>query len=119
MKKKFMKSTSFITTLLYTVSVIIAICVPLTLYNSYAYISSLVAANRLVISQDLVSVISYYVNASVPYVFYAITTFAIGFIINKLNFLNVERDYEESELQYNQIIKKDEEELERFIDEIS
>lgn len=73
---------------LYVVAAIIAIYSIFTIYTSYTYVSGLVTTGNIVIKDQLVDVISYYVNTSIPYVFYAIVVWAIGYIINKLNNLS-------------------------------
>ena len=72
---------------LYVVAAIIAAYSIFTIYSSYTYISSLVTAGTIVIKDQLADVISYYVSTSMPYIFYAIVIWAIGYIINKLNHL--------------------------------
>lgn len=89
---------------LYVVAAIIAAYSIFTIYTSYTYISSLVTAGTIVIKDQLSDVISYYVSASMPYIFYAIVIWAIGYIINKLNNLNPT------------IIKKEENKLQEKID---
>ena len=84
---------------LYVVASIIAIYSIFTIYTSYTYISSLVTAGSIVIKDQLVDVISYYVSASTPYVFYAIVVWAIGYIINKLNSLTPSIIKEENKLE--------------------
>lgn len=73
---------------LYVVAAIIAVYSIFTIYTSYTYISSLATAGSIVIKDQLADVISYYVSASIPYVFYALVVWAIGYIINKLNKLS-------------------------------
>ena len=73
---------------LYVVAAIIAIYSIFTIYTSYTYISSLVTAGSVVIKDQIVDVISYYVSTSMPYAFYALVVWAIGYIINKLNNLS-------------------------------
>ena len=90
--------------LLYVVAAIIAIYSIFTIYTSYTYISSLATAGSIVIKDQLADVINYYVSASIPYVFYAIVVWAIGYIINKLNSLSPS------------IINKEENKLEEKID---
>lgn len=90
--------------LLYVVAAIIAIYSIFTIYISYTYISSLVTAGSIVIKDQLVDVVSYYVSASIPYVFYAIVVWSIGYIINKLNNLSPS------------IVNKEEDKLEEKID---
>lgn len=70
---------------LYVVAILIAAYSIFTIYTSYTYISSLASAGSIVIKDQLVDVISYYVNTSMPYVVYAIVVWAIGYVISKLN----------------------------------
>lgn len=83
------KGKNKISIVLYVVSVIVGIYTLFTVYTSYTYISGLVA-NGLVISDELSNVISYYVQASSPYLFYTIVIWAIGYIINKLDTISYE-----------------------------
>lgn len=85
MKKDLKKSKGPIVLGLYSLSAIIGVYTLITIYNSYTYISELVAKKGLVISDQLLSVITYYVNASIPYAFYAIVIWGIGYIIYKLD----------------------------------
>ena len=71
---------------LYIVSALFGIYTILTMYNSYSYITTL-TAQGLVISEELLNVISYFIENSAPYIFYAIATWAMGYSINKLNFI--------------------------------
>ncbi len=86
MKKSNKKSNNPVVLILYVISVLLGIYTIFTLYNSYTYISSLVSQG-LVISDELASVISYVVGGSVPYMFYAIAVWSIGYTINKLNYI--------------------------------
>ena len=83
------KGKNKISIVLYVVSVLVGIYTLFTVYTSYTYISGLVA-NGLVISDELSNVISYYVQASSPYLFYTIVIWAIGYIINKLDTISYE-----------------------------
>lgn len=80
------KNRNPISIVLYVVSALFGIYTILTMYNSYTYITTL-TAQGLVISEELLNVISYFVENSAPYIFYAIATWAIGYSINKLNFI--------------------------------
>ncbi|WP_297132894.1 hypothetical protein [Terrisporobacter sp.] len=91
MKKNNKKSKSPIVLVLYIISILLGIYTIFTLYSSYTYISELVSQG-LVISDELQNIINYIVGASVPYLFYAIGTWGIGYIINKLNYMtNIEK----------------------------
>ena len=72
---------------LYVISILFGIYAIFTMYNSYTYISSLVSQG-LSISEELLNVIEYFVGNSSPYIFYAIATWGIGYIVNKLNFIS-------------------------------
>ena len=71
---------------LYIVSALFGIYTILTMYNSYSYITTL-TAQGLVISEELLNVISYFIENSAPYIFYAIATWSMGYSINKLKFI--------------------------------
>ena len=86
MKNCNQKTKNPISIALYIVSALFGIYTILTVYNSYSYITTL-TAQGLVISEELLNVISYFVENSAPYIFYAIATWAIGYSINKLNFI--------------------------------
>lgn len=91
------KSKNKISIVLYVVSILVGIYTLFTVYTSYTYISSLVASG-LVISDELSNVISYYVQASSPYLFYTIVIWAIGYIINKLD--SISYDIKNSNIEY-------------------
>lgn len=73
-------------------------------YNSYKYISGLVAKG-LEISDQLIEVINVFVNAISPYVFYAVCLFGIGHLVKLYA-------YKE------QIIEEDTNDVIEFIDEM-
>lgn len=85
MKKKIQLKQPILSMVLYVVAILIAAYSIFTIYTSYTYISGLVEAGSVVISEQLQDVISYYVSASMPYVFYAIVVWAIGYFVNKAN----------------------------------
>lgn len=70
---------------IYVVAALIAIYSIFTMYTSYNYIASLVEAGTISVSEQLSDVINYCVSASLPSVFYAIATWAIGYGVAKLN----------------------------------
>jgi hypothetical protein len=85
MEVKHFKDINLISKVLYVISIIILVYTLLTIYNSHVYISSLVASNRIVVSESILMVITYYINSSLPYAFYSIATFSMGYIISGLN----------------------------------
>ena len=87
MKKYNKKSKNPAVLALYAVSILLGIYTIVTVYNSYSYVSSLVSQG-LVISDELLNVISYFIENSAPYLFYTISTWAIGYVINKLNYIS-------------------------------
>lgn len=90
------KSKNPVVIALYALSILVGIYTIFTVYNSYTYISSLVEQG-LVISDELANIIVYYVDASLPYLFYAIVIWSIGYIINKLSFISYELKRNSSE----------------------
>lgn len=105
---------------LYILSLITAFYTILTMYNSYTYISDLVNNKGLIISEELISVISYCMNMSMPYIFYTIAIWGIGYIIYRLD--NLKTENEEDKIQISDIENcinlEDEDELDSFIDEL-
>lgn len=84
MKKKDTKKKSLISIVFYVLSAIMAVCLLITVYKAHTYVGSLVQQG-LVIGDQLFNVVTYYMEAVIPYLFYTIITFGIGYIINKLD----------------------------------
>lgn len=119
MRKYSKQNKNFIVVVLYVISSITAIYTLFSIYNSYIYISGLVNNNGLVISEQLMSVISYYINASMPYVFYTIAIWGIGYIIYKLDNLKMyETNSEDNQVEKDINIEGAEEDLDSFINEL-
>lgn len=112
MKKDLKKSKRPIVLGLYSLSAVIGVYTLITIYNSHTYISELVSKKGLVISDQLLSVITYYVNGSIPYAFYAIVIWGIGYLIYKLDNLKIYDTNSEDKLieEYSEI-EEDEEDL--------
>lgn len=120
MQKNNFKKREPIVIALYCVSAIISVYILVTIYNSYMYISDLVYKNNLVVKDQLLNVISYYVNASMPYIFYAIAIWGFGYIINKLNYLNLNnREIDEDIKISNRSLDSEEKELDLFVSELN
>lgn len=119
MRKYSKQNKNFIVVVLYVISSITAIYTLFSIYNSYIYISGLVNNNGLVISEQLMSVVSYYINASMPYVFYTIAIWGIGYIIYKLDNLKMyETNSEDNQVEKDINIEGAEEDLDSFINEL-
>ena len=126
MSKNSKENKRVIVKVLYVVASIIGIYTLFSIYNSYTYISGLVNNNGLVISEQLMSVISYYINASIPYGFYAIAIWGIGYIIHKLDNLKIYESNSEDEsiIEEDKSIEADikmeeaEKDLDSFVDEL-
>lgn len=104
MKNSNKKSKNPVAIIMYVLSILLGVYTIFTMYNSYTYISSLVAQG-LVISDELQSVISYCVGASVPYLFYAVSFWSIGYFINKINYISSEvKKYNSEDKKDNVII---------------
>ena len=116
MEVKHFKDINLISKVLYVISIIILVYTLLTIYNSHVYISSLVASNRIVVSESILMVITYYINSSLPYAFYSIATFSMGYIINELNVKReVEKDIKTDLEDFNKL-NEDDNELEELIE---
>lgn len=119
MKKCYMQKKSPIVILLYCLASVIGVYTLITVYNSYTYISQLVSQKGLVISEQLLNVITYYMNASLPYLFYTISIWGIGYIIDKINCFNKDKEHSDKVSQNDYIdINREEEDLDSFFNEI-
>ena len=118
MKNSNQKTKNPISIALYIVSALFGIYTILTVYNSYSYITTLTALG-LVISEELLNVISYFVENSAPYIFYALATWAMGYIISKVNYIsnNIKIDTNE-EIEEEIIAKSNEPTLEEKVEAI-
>lgn len=104
---------------LYCLASFIGVYTLITVYNSYTYISELVSKKGLLISEQLLNVITYYLNASLPYLFYAIAIWGIGYIIDKINCFNKKEEQSDKVSQEDYIdINKEEEDLDSFFNSI-
>ena len=114
MKVKHFKDANLISKVLYVISIIILAYTLLTIYNSHVYILSLVASGKIVVSKSILVVITYYINSSLPYAFYSIATFSMGYIINELN---VKREVDiKTDLEDFNKLNEDDNELEELIE---
>lgn len=119
MKKCYMRKKLPIVILLYCLASVIGVYTLITVYNSYTYISQLVSQKGLVISEQLLNVITYYMNASLPYLFYTISIWGIGYIIDKINCFNKDKEHSDKVSQNDYIdINREEEDLDSFFNEI-
>ncbi len=116
MKVKYFKDVNLISKVLYLISIIILAYTLLTIYNSHVYILSLVASDKIVVSKSILAVVTYYVNSSLPYAFYSIATFSMGYIINELDVKRkVEKDIKSDLEDFNKL-NEDDNELEELIE---
>ncbi|WP_455543359.1 hypothetical protein [Intestinibacter sp.] len=119
MRKDNKQKKNFIVITLYVMSCITAIYTLFSIYNSYTYISGLVNNKGLVVSEQLASVVTYYVNASMPYAFYTIAIWAIGYIIYKLDNLKMyETNSEVKSVQEDMDLERMEQDLDSFVDKL-
>ena len=108
MEVKHFKDINLISKVLYVISIIILVYTLLTIYNSHVYILSLVASGKIVVSKSILVVITYYINSSLPYAFYSIATFSMGYIINELNVKReVEKDIKTDLEDFNKLNEDD------------
>lgn len=113
MKNSNKKSKNPVAIIMYVLSILLGVYTIFTMYNSYTYISSLVAQG-LVISDELQSVISYCVGASIPYLFYAVSFWAIGYFINKINYIISEIKNHNSEDIKEEAIVTDDDDIQEY-----
>ena len=88
---------------------ITALYTSVTIYNSYIYIWQLVNNKKgLVINKQLMDVVSYYINASLPYGFIEIAISGIGYIIykNGQNLKIYEKNSEDNQVERHITIRK-------------
>lgn len=116
MRKYYKLNKNIIVKVLYIISFIIGLYTLFTIYNSYTYISGLVSNNGLVVSKQLGSVVSYYMNSSMPYVFYTISIWGLGYIIHKLDNFSIHKiDNKNEAVEMNSDVEEAEEELDYFV----
>lgn len=118
MKKCYIRKKSNIVISLYCLASFIGVYTLITVYNSYTYISELVSKKGLLISEQLLNVITYYLNASLPYLFYAIAIWGIGYIIDKINCFNEKEEQSDKVSQEDYIDINKEEDLDSFFNSI-
>jgi hypothetical protein len=117
MRKDNKKRKNPVVLALYTISILLGIYTIFTIYSSYTYISSL-GSQGLVIKDELQSVINYFGTASVPFLFYSIATFAIGYIIDKLNYItNDSKKFNSEDIKEETIITDNNEDISEDIKE--
>lgn len=116
MEVKHFKDINLISKVLYVISIIILVYTLLTIYNSHLYILSLVASGKIVVSKSILVVITYYINSSLPYAFYSIATFSMGYIISGLNVKKEVKKDIKSDLEDFDKLNKDDNELEELIE---
>lgn len=81
-----LKKISKLAIFLYFIAILFLGYTGFTIYNSYNYISELVAYGSIDMSSQMMDVVNYYITASAPYAFYAIVAWVLGFIVNKVKF---------------------------------
>lgn len=84
MKSKYLKDKNLLVLVLYVLAAMTGIYLLLSIFDSYSYVSSLVEAKRLIISEQLMEVIVYYMNRLMPYIFYSIMFLVAGYIIDTI-----------------------------------
>lgn len=118
MKKYINKGLSIKVIILYGISLILAIYTLFTMYKSYIYIASIVESKGLAINEQLVNIITFYMNASMPYIFYTISTWGIGYIIYRLDNIKINDEDNKDRKKQDNINIEVEDDLDLFINEI-
>lgn len=72
--------------LLYSCSILMALCILFVIYKSNTYISGLVEQG-FDPKKEIVEVINYYLGAITPFVFYTISLTALGYIVQKIDYI--------------------------------
>lgn len=84
MKTLDIKKGSKISKILYGCATIMAICTIFTIYKSNTYISSLVSQG-FDPTREILDVINYYLSTVMPFIFYTIALFSLGYISKQLD----------------------------------
>lgn len=105
MKKQNKKSKNPVALILYVVAILLAVYTIFTMYNSYTYISGLIAQG-LVVKDELVNVISYFTANSVPAFFFTVATCTMGYIVGKLHYISCDLKKENTEELSEEIVKE-------------
>ena len=80
------KKVPKITIVLYICGALMTLCTMFMIYRSNTYIEGLVAQG-FDASKERVEVINYYLATVTPYVFYTITLFSLGYIVQRMGHL--------------------------------
>ena len=86
MKSGDVKKAPKITIILYSCAILMSLCTMFMIYKSNAYISGLVEQG-FDPSKETVEVVNYYLSTVIPFVFYTISSFSLGYIIKKVNYI--------------------------------
>ncbi|MGL6107026.1 hypothetical protein [Romboutsia sp.] len=84
MKSVDIKKVPKTTIILYSCATLMTLCTIFMIYKSNTYISGLVAQG-FDPSKEFVEVINYYLVTVTPFVFYTISLFSLGYIVEKIN----------------------------------
>lgn len=69
----------------YTLALIVLVYTCYTLYNSYDYVSGVVAQGSITWSANFEEIVSYFLSASAAYLFYGLTFVCFGYICQYVN----------------------------------
>ncbi len=110
------KKTVIIKYLLVSVSWVTGAYFLFTLYTSHQYISSLISSNKIVVSQQLNQIISYYMNNSLPYLVYTVLLVGLSVVVSyQLNKVQTILDSQETQVDEDE----EENEINEFFKELA
>lgn len=72
---------------LYLIAILFLGYTAYSVYDTYNYVNQLVSYGSIDITTQMSEVISYYVSTSAPFAFYALVSWAMGYVISKINII--------------------------------
>lgn len=84
-KKKKLNKTSKMSIFLYLTAILFFGYSIYSIYDTYNYVNQLISYGSIDMTTQLGDVVSYYIGTSAPFLFYAIVTWSVGYIVNKVN----------------------------------
>lgn len=111
-----MKKRSF-KFMLYVAATLMALCTVFILYKSNLYIGEL-RKQGLDITKEFIEVVNYYVSTLVPFIFYTIVLFTLGYLGGNLNDSNLKKATPKLEVEHEYKIKESDKEIDELFNEV-
>lgn len=118
-KIKNMKKFNRVNIIFYVIGCFMLLFALFNLYNVHQYITSLISSGQLDLSQQMKQVVTTYLEACLPYIFYACCLFGIGYVISFLNIDPSALPLEVHQSHEKEIKEDSEEEIDQFLKTIS